>query len=284
MPTPSPTQSPAHEALFEEAIRDRLLELARTNADAYRSAAPFPHGVFDDFLPEAALRAAVESFPSAEDPRWFRFSNEQENKAALDRVETLAPPLRELCAFLNSRPVLQFLEELTGIQGLLPDPFFYGGGLHELGRGGHLDIHVDFNRLPELNLDRRLNLLIYLNENWEESYGGHLELWNKDMTECVRRVLPVFNRCAIFSTSADSYHGNPQPLTCPEDKPRRSIAIYYYTSGLPESEQVKWRSTQFKKPAPAAPPPSSAQQVKNAIKKITPPILVDAYRALLGKT
>src|SRR5206468_2179145 len=98
----------------------------------------------------------------------------------------------------------------TGIPGLMPDPYFEGGGLHETKRGGHLGIHADFNIHSQLKVERRLNLLIYLNENWDKTFGGELELWNKDMKECAVRVAPIFGRAVIFNTDLDSFHGHPE--------------------------------------------------------------------------
>jgi len=137
---------------------------------------------------------------------------------------------------LNSSTFLNFLESLTGIQGIIPDPHFNGGGLHQIERGGYLKIHVDFNRHKRLKLDRRLNLLLYLNRDWQEEYGGHLELWDRDMNRCHQRILPIFNRCVIFNTNDFSYHGHPDPITCPEGMTRKSLALYYYSNGRPADE------------------------------------------------
>jgi hypothetical protein len=117
--------------------------------------------------------------------------------------------------FLNSQPFLEFLCILTGINTLLPDPYFEGGGAHQIMPGGHLKIHADFNKHILTNLDRRLNVLIYLNKDWEESWGGHLEFWDKELKSPVKKILPIFNRMAIFTTTSTSYHGHPDPLKCP---------------------------------------------------------------------
>ena len=122
---------------------------------------------------------------------------------------------RQLFHFFNSRPMLEFLEGLTTIQGLLPDPYFVGGGYHETGRGGKLGIHADFRVNEQLHLDRRVNVIIYLNESWPE-WGGHLELWDRDMTVKCKEIAPVFNRCVVFNTDATSYHGHPEPLQHPK--------------------------------------------------------------------
>ena len=135
---------------------------------------------------------------------------------------------RHLLSQFNSSTICEFLQVLTGIEKLIPDPHFVGGGLHQIVQGGFLKIHADFNWHGDLDLHRRINLLVYLNKNWKEEYGGHLELWDKEMKNCEERVLPVFNRCAIFTTTSDSWHGNPAPLTCPEGWTRKSLALYYY--------------------------------------------------------
>jgi hypothetical protein len=126
--------------------------------------------------------------------------------------------------------MLQFLEGLTGIDALLPDPYFVGGGFHETSRGGKLGVHADFRINEQLHVQRRLNLLIYLNENWEDDWRGQLELWDRSMKECRARVSPIWNRCVVFSTDADTWHGHPDELLTPEGIKRRSVALYYYTA------------------------------------------------------
>ena len=192
--------------------------------------------------------------------------------------------------FLNSEPVLKFLQKLTGIkETLLPDPYFEGGGYHEIKPGGFLKVHADFNKHRPTNLDRRINFLVYLNKDWEESYGGHFELWNLDMTKAERKILPIFNRVAIFSTISNSYHGHPNPLTCPQDKSRKSIALYYYTNGRPQSEVSKVHSTLFVSRAgvknDTADPNfrTLTSRLKTLAQKITPPIIFDAVKGIIRK-
>ncbi|MEO1102796.1 MAG: 2OG-Fe(II) oxygenase [Pseudomonadota bacterium] len=112
----------------------------------------------------------------------------------------------------------------------MPDPYFGGAGIHRVGNGGHLDIHADFNVHQHMRLERRLNVLIYLNRDWREEYGGSFEIWNQDMTTKEASFVPIFNRMVCFSTSSDSFHGNPEPVNHPDGQPRRSIALYYYTA------------------------------------------------------
>jgi len=224
-----------------------LLQRAEQLRDQYRSADPFPHIVIDDFFPEAVLDAVLAEFPDPRGIDWARFDRDTENKLASKFEVQLGDRTRQFCWGLNSQVFISFLETLTGIEGLIPDPHLWGGGLHQIARGGFLKIHADFNRHPRLALDRRLNLLVYLNRDWKEEYGGHLELWTQDMSRCAVRVLPVFNRCVVFSTTDYSYHGHPDPVTCPEGRTRKSVAMYYYSNGRPEDEVTGEHNTAWKK-------------------------------------
>lgn len=213
----------------------------------YLSALPFPHIVLDGLFPDSELEGVLAEFPSAEEPGWRTFDNAEEKKLGYDhRTSVVGPHIRAFMEFMNSWRVLEFLEKLTGIAGLIPDPYFGGGGPHQILPGGFLKVHSDFNWHPILQLDRRLNALVYLNRDWEEEYGGHLELWNRDMTRCVQKILPVFNRTVVFSTTDFSFHGHPHPLACPPGTSRKSVSFYYYSNGRPESERSKPHDTIFR--------------------------------------
>ena len=193
----------------------------------------------------------------------------------------------QLLTELNSGAFIEFLEALTGIRGLVPDPHFEGGGLHQIVRGGHLNIHVDFNGHPRTGLDRRLNVLLYLNRDWKDEYGGAFELWNRDMTACEERVMPYFNRCVVFSTTSTSFHGHPEPLACPEDRTRKSMALYYYSKDRPAGESDGAHNTLFQarpgeeldSSAPAADgKPRAGERLKAGVRAVAPPIVYDALR------
>ena len=203
---------------------DGIDELAKT----YQSNQPFPHVVLDDFLPEAFIRAILEHFPSKEDCTVFRNKLNVEGKRGYRPDNLGDSPCRHYLSLFNSGPFLKLVEKITGVEGLIPDPYFEGGGFHEIDSGGRLDVHTDFNLYDRLKLIRKINLLIYLNEDWDASYGGDLELWRG--SEKYVSIEPLLNRCVIFDTDKESLHGHPKPLTCPPDRSRRSIAIYYYVS------------------------------------------------------
>lgn len=199
--------------------------------DDYANAAPFPHMVVDNFLPDDLICDVLANFPleQVNEERTFEMGYAGQHKRQI-LPEACNAFNRELFWFLNSRPVLQYLEGLTGIDGLLPDPYFEGGGFHETSRGGLLGVHADFRINSQLHVQRRINLLIYLNPDWNDEWNGQLELWSKDMKQCVIRVSPILNRCVVFSTDANTWHGHPDPLITPDGVKRRSIAMYYYTA------------------------------------------------------
>jgi Rps23 Pro-64 3,4-dihydroxylase Tpa1-like proline 4-hydroxylase len=271
----------AMKELLNSEYLNKLEVLAKEKAEEYRINKPFPHIYFEDFLPAEAAEAALRDFPEPKQLAWSEFNSPTERKLAFDVAEKLPAAVRDVLYFLNSRPMLQFLEVLTGIEHVIPDPYYVGGGLHQIKRGGNLEVHADFNYHAQLKLDRRINLLIYLNKDWKEEYGGHFELWNKDMTQAEQKILPLFNRCAIFSTTSTSYHGHPTPLACPPDRTRKSIAIYYYTNGRPEEEVGEAHSTLFQQ-RPGTEMPSAQDTVRKVLHAITPPIIVDAIRKVRG--
>ena len=224
-----------------------LERLARERAKDYRSAEPFAHIVLDGLFSSAILERLLADFPKPGEIQWRRFQGHNEIKLASSTEEQIPQAIRQFLYQLNSSAFLNFLEALTGISGLLPDPHFVGGGMHQILPGGKLAIHADFNKHPKFGLDRRLNLLLYLNRDWQEEYGGHLELWDRQMTACEKRISPVFNRMVVFSTTDFSYHGHPQPLACPTGRTRKSLALYYYSNGRPDEERSKGHSTLYRR-------------------------------------
>jgi hypothetical protein len=268
--------------------RHRLARLSDEHHVAYASADPFPHVVIDDFLPAESLRGVADSFPKPGDVDWHVFDNPSQKKLAFEDEGRIGSGALWLLYQLNSGRFMEFLERLTGIEGLIPDPHFVGGGLHQIERGGFLKIHADFNRHPRFKLDRRLNLLLFLNENWKEDYGGHLELWDAGVTRCVRRILPVFNRCVIFNTTDTSFHGHPEPLACPPGTTRKSLALYYYSNGRPDGEVFSDHGT-LMRPRPGEVihglnGRTMTYSLKSVLQRLVPPIVSDIGARLKRKS
>ncbi|SNS70405.1 Proline 4-hydroxylase (includes Rps23 Pro-64 3,4-dihydroxylase Tpa1), contains SM-20 domain [Sphingomonas laterariae] len=224
---------------------DECQAAGEARAAAYAAANPFPHAVIDDFLDAGLLRRVLSEFPSTTGRN--HFNRDQERLKYQFHPNTVESGLvRNLLAELNSDAFIRFVEAISGIKGLIPDPYYLGGGLHEIRTGGHLSVHADFNIHGRMQVERRLNLLIYLNEDWPEEYGGNLELWDKEMKARQHSVAPLLGRAVLFNTALDSFHGHPEPLACPPDRARRSIALYYYTAFPDGAGAVPERTTVFR--------------------------------------
>lgn len=249
-------------------------------SEQYRSNRPFPHIGIDNFFDGDVIANLAENFPGEFDATWERrlldAGSYEEQKLSLDRLEDFHPSIQHFVNALNSRLFLEFLERLTGITGLIADPHLAGGGLHMIPRGGRLAIHADFNIHKGLRLDRRLNLLLYLNNEWKEEWGGAIELWDKDVKTREKAYAPIANRVVVFTTTDTAYHGHPDPLTCPKGKYRRSIALYYYTNGRPEDEQSDYHSTIFK----MRPNEIRRRRALDMMKPFVPPIIWQLPRLL----
>ena len=213
-------------------IREIDCDLRREQA---RTATPFPHILIDDFLDADFAREVLRSWPSYEDAakigKEFRTINERKKVQVTDSAQ-FPPPLSELNEALASPTFIETVSSIFGIPNLLPDAELDGGGLHQTGPRGRLDVHVDFNYIEARKLHRRLNILIYFNDGWLPEWGGQLELWNRDVSKRIHSFDPIFNRCVIFETSEISYHGVTE-VTCPKSAVRRSFAGYYYTEAAP---------------------------------------------------
>jgi hypothetical protein len=226
----------ARKVLSHALAYGRMKELVMQYAEAYRTADPFPHVVLDDVFDPELLRQVLVEFDAMERDKWHVSDKAFERKWATEDIQHFGPVTRSFINQLNGGLFVNFLEKLTGIDGLIADPHLRGGGLHEIRRDGALGVHADFNLYPRLNIWRRLNLLLYLNENWDPAWGGELEFWDRTGKHSVKSFVPIFNRVVIFDTSNYSYHGHPRPLMCPSNRSRKSIALYYYTVLKPEGE------------------------------------------------
>ena len=229
-----------------------LIKVALDNKNKFNENKPFPHIIFDNFFNSKYLDLILENFPELEkNKNVVEFNSEKDKKKfATNKNFNYPEIINNFLNYLNSFEFLNFLQIITGIKEILiSDPYFFGGGLHEIKKNGFLKIHSDFNYHPDLYLDRRINILIYLNKNWQESYGGELELWNKSMEKSEKKILPIFNRLVIFNTNDFTFHGHPEPLNCPENMSRKSIALYYYSNGRPDQEtnrKLRFHNTIYK--------------------------------------
>ena len=216
--------------------------------DAFQNAEPFPHIVIENFLDPGFAREVAAAYPSFEEgsEQGFAFDFVRERRKIQVSDSGLFPtPVARLHEALAAPEFLAQLETITGIPSLEADPSLGGGGIHVTGPGGRLDVHVDFNFNEERNVHRRLNILVYLNPEWEESWGGAVELWDARVKRCIQRVPPVLNQCVLFETSAISFHGV-EPVAPIAPVPRQSFAAYYYTKDAPDDWDGRSHGTIFR--------------------------------------
>jgi hypothetical protein len=221
----------------------RLRDALSRDGAGYRVADPYPHVAIDGLLAPAIAEQALREFPSADSDGWTHWVHVNESKRGKNDRQSFPPAIGAIVDELRSPRFIAVLTKLTGIEGVFADDRLEGGGIHESVRGGFLNVHADFSVHPHhTDWQRRINVLVYLNKDWRDEYSGHLELWDRSMTRCVRKIAPTFNRCVIFNTDADSHHGHPDPLDTPEGVTRKSIALYYFSV----APHVAVRSTAYR--------------------------------------
>lgn len=195
---------------------------------------PFDYLIVDNFLEKDQAKNISQEFPSFNSDIWYCYNNPLENKKSCNNWYQFGPETYKTLLYLNSSEFIKKLQDLTGIPKLYPDIGLHGGGLHIHGRGGKLNVHLDYSIHPKLKLQRKLNLIIYLTEDWNSEWGGGLELWshNEETKKPNKKevvIENIFNRAILFDTTQNSWHGFPKPLTCPENTYRKSLAVYYLT-------------------------------------------------------
>ena len=221
---------------------DHWVPRAQVLKQRFLAAKPYPHVVFDDFLQLAAAEMLLADFPAATKDEWNHYTVSNVKKLAINNPDHFGEATKAVIGELNSATFVNFLRMITDIEQLMPDAKLEGGGLHQIERGGHLNIHADFTVHPHhRDWQRRLNLIVYLNKGWAEEYGGQLQLWDKGMRNCLASIAPLFNRAVVFRTDSDAFHGHPDPLACPTGISRKSMALFYFTKELAPAV----RSTNF---------------------------------------
>lgn len=246
----------------------------------YAAADPFPYIALPDFVSTDVLRPLLDEWPTTGEK--VAYDRAQERlKYEWQPAQLKSPRLRAFLAELNAEPMLRFIEALTGIPKLIADPYYIGGGLHETRAGGHLGVHADFNVHKGLNLLRRVNLLIYLNDDWPADWKGDLELWSQDMKHRRVSVPPLMGSAVIFNTDLSSYHGVPDPVACPPERSRRSIAMYYYTAAVEGLANIPVRTTTFQQRPASGDRADWKVAARHFVHDWTPPAL---SRALKGRT
>ncbi len=189
---------------------------------------PYGYCTTNNFFPENVIKNVSSSFNFPETIGTTSDVLFQKTKRALNNYDLFPLEIKKIVDYLNSRDFINILEDKFGIQNLVADPSLFGGGMHESRNGGYLKIHSDFIYIRNKKLKRMLNLLVYLNDNWDENWGGAIELWDQKMENNFLKVYPKINHAVIFRTDTESNHGFPDPIKCPKSVGRKSLALYYY--------------------------------------------------------
>jgi hypothetical protein len=214
----------------------------------FRAASPFKHVVIDEFFEADFARQLLEQFPRFEPGLARSESGATGGKAVNTNIRDISPAYLRLYESIEARQFLDFVSVLSGVPDLILDPKMFGGGTHENLHGQELDPHVDFNYDEARQLHRRLNLIVYLNPEWCEEWGGALEIHSnprRPEENQIRSYAPLFNRCVMFETNEYSWHGFPR-INLPEGKrhlSRKSISIYLYTKTRPTEEIAPLHAT-----------------------------------------
>lgn len=246
-------------------------------AATYAAGTPFPHVVFDNFWDEAVLDRIIAEFPKPGQRDWVDYQTDNETKQTSRGLWGLSPFTQLFLLQVCSPPFLNFLKTVTGFSDLVPDPLYHGGGLHESHRGGWLNIHADWTKHPVLPLTRRLNMIVYLNRDWQADWGGDIELWDPVTKTCGASASPIFNRTLIFPTTSETLHGFPKPLSCPENRTRQSVSLFYWSMDqerLKTAENINFlpgqQTTRLKATLRSFVPPIAYTAMSNLRKKLVP--------------
>ena len=204
------------------------IESLKTASDNWLANKPFPHFVVDNFFDLKVAKRLEKEFPNFDDDVWQKYENAIELKKLCNTWNAFPKQTYKVFSYLNSSEFVDLLSEfLFGERKLFSDAGLSGGGWHIHGRGGKLNTHLDYSLHPKLGLQRKINIIIYLNSEWESSWGGHLGLWDNKSEDApgdlLKEIEPKFNRAAIIDTTMNSWHGLPNPLECPENQFRKSL-------------------------------------------------------------
>ena len=189
---------------------------------------PFDHAIIKDILPLTEIEKAEIEFKKFNHSMDSGSERYQKTKQHFEEFEKMTVTIKDIINKFYSKEFISILENKFKIQNLEPDWTLKGGGMHSSKKGGFLKVHSDFIYKRKSKTRRVLNLLIYLNSDWKDSWNGSLELWDNDMKNCKKRISPLINNAVIFRTDVESNHGFPEPIVCPENVNRMSIALYYY--------------------------------------------------------
>ncbi len=261
---------------LDDIVNQAFLAPDRVKAlhEAFLAVKPFPHIVFEGLFSPRLLDMVYADFDRLNWSDWRRFDNANEYKRGSAAKTRLGTASQLYFDTIYSGRFVDFLERVSGIEGLLTDPALYAGGLHEIPTDGKFAMHVDFNQHSVTHLDNRLVFITYLNKDWRPSYGGALELKDPEKEAPAVEIVPEFGRSILFYQSSKSLHGHPNPVAAPNGRPRRSAAAYFYSNRRADGEDLNFHTTQFAKITEAP----AREKFMNTLKYLLPPVAFDAVR------
>jgi Rps23 Pro-64 3,4-dihydroxylase Tpa1-like proline 4-hydroxylase len=193
----------------------------------FNSAQPFEYIIINNFLKDDIAEKISNEYPQNLN-EYHKYDNPLEIKYAYDNIDNMSKNIKNVFFALCSNKIIDAFKIITDNDKIEYDPTCHGGGLHIHPNNGRLHMHLDYEKHPILeNKQRYLNIILYLTKDWDQSWGGQTELWNKDMLECIVKSNVEFNTALIFKTTEKSWHGLPEPIKCPDDKYRKTLAFYY---------------------------------------------------------
>lgn len=269
-----------------ELLRSRVEDLTRE----WQSRKHFGYVVIDNFLDKAFAEEILAAYPEPDVEGWNNTTYVHQRKK-FTRTSGFPEPIARFFSLTASPDFRELITHITEVPDIIDDPALVGGGLHQILRGGFLDVHVDYNFHPNTKLHRRLNLLLYLNKDWKPEFEGCLELWDLASNRQLEHIAPIFNRVVIFETNESSYHGHPQPLNTPQHITRKSLAVYYYTkerniaATAPEHNTIYRQTTGtrgYMKTSIAAAKAAVERTTSTGLKELGENIIKRTYRRVRG--
>jgi dTDP-glucose 4,6-dehydratase len=213
---------------------EKIEELNNT----FINAEPFEHIIIPNFLSDEYAEKIFNEFPiDIYSGNWHKYNNPIENKITNDNINSMPRCITKLFNLLSCKEIIEKIQLLSGIDKLEYDPYLHGAGIHVHTTGGKLDMHLDYEKHPFLDKERRLNIILYMSKDWKEEWNGDTQLWDKDLSKCVVKSPVIFNSALIFKTNENSWHGLPEEIKCPEGVLRKTIA-YYYVSPLESKPDI----------------------------------------------
>ena len=198
-------------------------------AQAHTATSPVPYTIIDNFFPEELFKTLSFEVDFLQESDWTVFSNDASYRKECRNFSS-TPRIQSMAYSFQGSAFLKWIEQVTGLDKLVADPHYRGGGITRVSRGDSLGLHNDFNWNEQIRLTRRANLILYMNAEWQTEWGGELELWDFDRTECLVKIEPKPNRLAIWNYDERLIHGAPHPLNCPEHIARQNFIQFYYSS------------------------------------------------------